>query len=398
MTPMGTTRDRSGLATVLVRLSLVLLLGLLVKYPCASGSWGNGRPYRQFCYSDIVLLYRFEGLSQGKVAYFQARNEYPVLTGMFMTATGLPVRSDADFFFVNAALLSLLAGATTVWLYRMTGTRAQYFALSPTLLLYGFLNWDLLAVALATAGTYAFLRRRDTLAGIVLGLGAAAKLYPGLLLVPFALERAGEGERRGAGRLVLAGAGSWLVVNLPFVLFAFKGWSYFFRFSSSRSPQEVTLWAMGCRALTGDVSCGSPSLINVLSLLAFAGGSVLLWRVRAAREPDFPRWTFGMPLLVMFLLTNKVYSPQYDLWLLPWFALVLPDLRLFLAFGAAEVLVFFATMSWLAGVAGFGGVSVGVLQAASLLRIAVLLLCLIAYMRRPSEPISEGAAGALASA
>ena len=40
------------------------------------------------------------------------------------------------------------------------------------------------------------------------------------------------------------------------------------------------------------------------------------------------------------MLSNKVYSPQFSLWLLPWFALALPNLRLFIAFEAADVIVF----------------------------------------------------------
>ena len=71
-----------------------------------------------------------------------------------------------------------------------------------------------------------------------------------------------------------------------------------------------------------------------------------MWRCKARRDPGFPRWTLGFPLIVLFLLTNKVYSPQYSLWLLPWFALALPHLRLFVAFEAADVAVFVTRFSW----------------------------------------------------
>ena len=43
-------------------------------------------------------------------------------------------------------------------------------------------------------------------------------------------------------------------------------------------------------------------------------------------------------MLVLFLVTNKVYSPQYGLWLLPWFALALAaDSARWLAFQVADV-------------------------------------------------------------
>ena len=65
------------------------------------------------------------------------------------------------FFWANVFLLTLAALVTTWALYRMVGARALYFAAAPTLLIYGFMNWDLLAVALATVGTLAFFRRKD---------------------------------------------------------------------------------------------------------------------------------------------------------------------------------------------------------------------------------------------
>ena len=48
--------------------------------------------------------------------------------------------------------------------------------------MHAFTNWDLLAVALTTLGMWAWARRRPVLAGVLLGLGVAAKLYPLLLL------------------------------------------------------------------------------------------------------------------------------------------------------------------------------------------------------------------------
>ena len=65
-------------------------------------------------------------------------------------------------------------------------------------------------------------------------------------------------------------------------------------------------------------------------------------------EPSFPRWTLGFPMMVLFLVTNKVYSPQYGLWLLPWFALALPSMRPFVAFEVADVAVF-VTRFWFFG-------------------------------------------------
>ncbi|MGH7419274.1 MAG: hypothetical protein ACREKB_15985, partial [Candidatus Rokuibacteriota bacterium] len=83
-----------------------------------------------------------------------------------------------------------------------------------------------------------------------------------------------------------------------------------------------------------------------------------------------------------FLLTNKVYSPQYGLWLLPWFALALPNLRLFAAFQAADVAVFLTRFSWFGRHTGIGGLPIGTFEIAVLVRAAVLVWCLAAWVRR----------------
>jgi hypothetical protein len=144
--------------------------------------------------------------------------------------------------------------------------------------------------------------------------------------------------------------------------------------------------------------------VNVLSLLVFVLVVMALWRWRAGREPDFPRWTLGFPLLVVFLLVNKVYSPQYSLWLLPWFALALPDVRLFVAFELADVAVFVTRFSWFGTMAagegdpafaGYHGGSLGAFQTALVVRALILVACVVAWMIRSGERAEEAQAEAL---
>jgi uncharacterized membrane protein len=378
---------RVGLSVVLVATLCMLFFGFAHKSLCLLGDF-NERRYTAFCYSDIVPLYRSEGLSERRFPYLDAPNEYPPGTALVMWSAALVSRGEGQFFLANAALLAALALLTSWLLYRAVGSRALYFALAPTLALYAFLNWDLLAVALATAGTVAFLRRRDVGAGILLGLGAAAKVFPALLLVPFALQRVREGDRRSAIRMAAAAAGAWALLNLPFVTLAFQRWSYFLRFNSERAPSPGTLWYAGCQAAAGAPGCGHVRFLDVLSLLAFVAIAVLVWRRKRARWPGFPAWTFGLPLLAALLLTTKVYSPQYSLWLLPWFALVLPDLRLFLLFEAADAAVFVTEFSNLARLSGQGGAAPWLLTAAVLARATVLVGLLAAYVQTP-EPAVE---------
>ena len=391
----------ASLTLVLAATLITIGAGALLKEPCASGDWSDGRQYRRLCYSDIVPLYGTEHLTGGRLPYLDTCpatdghcDEYPVLTMYFMRASAWASRGFGAFFHVNELLLGILALATAAMLYAMAGSRALFFALAPTLLIYAFVNWDLLAVVLAAGATLTYMRHEDRASGALLGLGAAAKLYPALLLVPFVLGRLKERERRGAISLAAWMAGIYAAVNLPFAILAPHSWATFFRFNTDRGVDWDSLWFVACSRLHGTSSCDwSPKLINLLSLVLFVAVATLLYLARRRKQPDFPRWTFGFPLIALFLLTNKVYSPQYGLWLLPWFALSLPNLRLFAAFEAADIAVFVTRFSWFGRLAGLGGAPIGAFQVALVIRDAILVLCLVAWVLRSEDeqlPLSAG--------
>jgi uncharacterized membrane protein len=388
-----------ALPAVLLILLATLLAGLATKAACVSGDWSfagrpTGREYELLCYSDIVPLYATEQLGGDRLPYIDACggrcDEYPVLTMYTMRAAAWATDGVAGFFAANALVLVAAAVATTVALYKLSGARALYFALAPTLAVYAFMNWDLVAVALATLATLAYLRRRDGWAGVLLGLGTAAKLYPVLLLIPFVAGRFHDEEPDRGIHMAWAAAGAWLGVNLPFVLGGFRSWSEFFRFNAERGADWDSLWFVACHRLGGSAGgcpAGWTGAVNLISPALFAGLSVAVWRIRARRDPGFPRWTLGFPLLVLFLLTNKVYSPQYGLWLLPWFALVLPNWKLFALFEAADLAVFVTRFSWFGELSGTGGLPLGAFEIAIVLRAAVLFVCLVAYLRSKGEPL-----------
>jgi uncharacterized membrane protein len=246
------------------------------------------------------------------------------------------------------------------------------------------MNWDLLAVALATVGTLAYLRRRDGWSGVLLGLGAAAKIFPMLLVVPFVAGRfRGEEPDRGT-RLAWAAVGTWVAVNLPFVLLAPTGWWEFFRYNAARSADWDSLWYLVCERTTGQ-TCTNTRLVNLVSVGLSLGWVAVVWVLKARREPGFARWTLGFPILVLFLLTNKVYSPQFSLWLLPWFALAFPRLGWFVAFELADVAVFVTRFSWfgryLGMDGGIAGLPVGMFELAVAIRALILVACVIGWVR-----------------
>jgi uncharacterized membrane protein len=390
-----------SLALILGCVSGTFLMGVATKSPCAAGTWGNGLQYTLLCYTDIVPLMGTEQLADGRLPLLQPCrdvpdqncDEYPVLTLYFIRAAASISGTDgyAPFYFLNALLLLVCAAATAVCLWMLAGRRALWFALAPTLLVYGTVNWDLFAVALATGALVAFADRRDALAGVLLGLGAAAKFYPALLIVPLFAQRLQDREPDHAIRVVWSAAAAWAIVNAPFVIAAPGQWWEFFRFNAARPADFDSAWYIACRHF--DRACFDTGPINFASAGLFLGAFVGLWWWKARRSPDFSRWTLGLPLLICFLLTNKVYSPQYGLWLLPWFALAMPDLRRFVAFEVADVAVF-VTRFWFFGELGGGfGVSQGVFETMIAIRALVLVWCLAGWLRSDTEPLALGTRG-----
>jgi uncharacterized membrane protein len=391
-----------SLGVVLACVVGTMAVGTALKYRCAGGNY-DGRQYRDLCYSDIVPLLSTEQLAGNRLPFLDACatsenncDEYPVVTMYVMrTAAWISgIRTDS-FYYTNAVILTLFAAATGFALWLLVGRRALWFALAPTLLIYGTINWDLVAVAFATLAFVAFATRRDGWAGVFLGLGAASKLYPALLIIPLFLQGIQDREPDRSVRVLWWSVGTWVAINLPFAVAAPSAWWEFFRFNSSRVADFDSLWYIACRHW--DAACVSTGFINLWSVIAFVVGFGLLLLIKTIREPRFARWTLGFPLIACFLLSNKVYSPQYGLWLLPWFALVIPSWWAFAAFELADVAVFVTRFREFFPVyVSEGGPFTPQersFELAVLTRAVILLWCLVIWVRAESPVLALGTRG-----
>ena len=343
-----------------------LAAGFATKQPClrtatlSSGQvvldWNDWHEYRTYCYSDTIPLYGLERLQQGGFPYKTAWQdpgtgqtrymEYPVVTGLLQYGVTVltkdylrhsgEVNPDPpeviDYFLIMAAVLAvawLLAVIATVPLAARPGDVAL-MALSPLVAVHAFTNFDTLAVALACGGMLAWARGRPVLAGLLLGLGAAAKLYPLLVLGPLLVLcwRAG---KLAPWRQAAAGtAFGWLAVNLPIAVLYPRGWWEFFRLNSVRLADHDSVYyavsvLTGWAGFDGPVAPGqSPRILNLVSfgLFAMCCAGIAWIGLTAPRRPRLASLVFLV--VAAFLLTNKVWSPQYSLWLVPLAVLALP--------------------------------------------------------------------------
>lgn len=345
--------------------ALVCVLGWLQKQPCASVNFDFVKTTTRGCYTDIYPLYYVRGLNDGKVPYFDSFSgdtihyvEYPVLSGYFMQIVnwivkpfGIETRGMA-FYNVTALLLALLAiGMVLATAYaagRKSLKAGLMVGLSPALLLTAYINWDLLAVGLSAIAVAFWASRRPAWAGVFIGLAVAAKFYPLLLLWPFVLLCVRAGEWRAIVRLLAGTVGAWLAVNVPVMLFAWNGWLEFYKFNRTRGIDwgSIFFYFRG----HGLESMNDTDKLNMVGtgtfiVLALAIGVLAL---AAPRRPRLPQLMFLV--LVAFMLPNKVWSPQYVLWLLPLAVLARPRLPAFIVWQVGEIIYFFGIWWYLLAV------------------------------------------------
>lgn len=376
-------------------LAFTCVLGWAFKGHCGA-FWTNSIQYTSGCYSDAVPFWGGRGVAAGDVPYLQARMEYPVLTGLLIWVEGLVARmiggtgATAATFLLVVSLFNAAFAFAVLWMMDKVGvssTRRYLWAAAPPLVLYLGHNWDMLAVALAVAAILTAKRGNGFGAVQLAALGAAAKLFPVLMLPLIGL---GALLRRGDGwgsrisstvMLALAAVFVWGAVNLPVALAAFTNWSEFYAFSSERSGTAASMWEL---LATFGVWSSTITARNLASFAVFAIGAVAIVVFGWRRHGERP-WVLFTPVLAWFLLTNKVYSPQFDLWLYPF--LVLTSYRLWPIawFALGDVMAYFAEFWWFAGLEGHTPSATQTdIAIAAAVRGAALLWIIFSAIRQPA--------------
>ncbi|MEU7046423.1 glycosyltransferase 87 family protein [Streptomyces varsoviensis] len=364
-------------ARIIIALAIgMFALGMVQKLPCYDSGWffGATAQYTHACYSDIPHLFSGRGFDMGVVPYFDRIPdsvsggmrylEYPVLTGLFMEIAswltpggGTIQQREQLYWLVNAGLLMVCAAVVVTCVARTHRRRpwdALLVALSPALALTATINWDLFAVALLAAAMLQWSRGRTLAAGVLIGLATAAKLYPLLLLGPLFVLCWRAGRWRAFGRTAAGATAAWLVVNLPVMLthdasgfHIREGWARFYTFSQDRPIDFGSIWLLISQR-TGDTLENAntyTALLMIIGCLAIAALGLY-----APRRPRLAQLAFLV--VALFVLTNKVYSPQYVLWLIPLAALARPKWRDFLIWQGCEVIYYVAIWMYLAYTSG----------------------------------------------
>jgi uncharacterized membrane protein len=132
------------------------------------------------------------------------------------------------------------------------------------------------------------------------------------------------------------------------------------------------------------------NVVNGISGLVFVGMSAVLIVLEALRKRPRP-FALGFGILVAFLLTAKVFSPQYALWLLPFFALLRMPWWSYVAWAVTDAAVWVSVSAYFLAIqlhSGDPATRLNILEIAVWARYAVLLLLLV-LSRRAEELVRE---------
>lgn len=383
------------IAVVMVLAVTALVLGAANKQRCAGppfNEYGRSLNFDELknshvCYSDIQYLWNGRDIDNHVFPYVHGditpegvlvggALEYPVLTGVVVWLGAIGQTTDAGFLKQSILILQPFGLFIALGLALLSRWRALLFVATPAIVLYAFHNWDLPAVAAMVAAVYLVergpwsMRTRGVLGAVVLSIGACLKLYPGIFVLPLMLLVLTRGKKRddttrwrgydwwGAAMVAGAAIATAVLVYLPFVLAGWRGVRASFVFQSLRQASidtnSIWFWSFGSTINDEQLYNEVVDVVSpILVLAAFALAAGIGWRIHRRGNP-YPWIPVSGAMLCAFLLLHKVHSPQYMLWLLPFFVLVKVPWRLLVPYLICDVCIGVGVFWYFAGFSGPG--------------------------------------------
>lgn len=305
-------------------------------------------------------LYLAQKMLDGQIPYHDFASEYPplallsfLLPGLFLhTTLAYSWAFAAELLLFDLLVMLLIADLSSFFKISLRNALAVYtlliIATGPILVC----RYDILPAALVLLALWAFIKGRSKLAWAVAALGFAAKLYPLIILPLFVIYQL---KNRQYSQLIKGGAVFiivLLIINLPWVIIDAPGyWQsltyHLERGLHSESTYGTVLLAgqvLGMTKVEGALTYGSWNLSSPLadslakmSLYISVGFLIIVyglftWLLKKDSEGNLMTkmyepsaaklLQYAALAVIVFTLTNKVFSAQYLVWLCPLLPLI----------------------------------------------------------------------------
>ena len=286
---------------------------------------------------DVLYYWKRLNLMFAGVPLSQTLVEYPTPVVWFLDVPyWLSGGSRPAFVVVFIVGMLVLDVLFAIVLWRAGGTRRTFavlfwivftFVMGPIT----YMRFDLVPAVLGGLAILSLLATRDTVAGALVGLGAAFKLWPALLW-PGTI-----GSRRGRLRATLG----FLVVGvgLAVVSLVVGGWQRLISpltWQNARGLQVESVWATPLMAVRGfspssytvalsqwqafEITGNGTSVAVTASSVAMVVGylgivvTYVLW-LRRPQRTVVEAALIMVLVITIIIVTNKTFSPQYMMWL-----------------------------------------------------------------------------------
>jgi uncharacterized membrane protein len=304
--------NRKETATLAIYVSMVAALLALIQN--SYGQFSDIRGFYGLHFQDGQNLWPFSTHQLLGAAEPIHPVEYPALTGLIMWLFSFFIEPSQNawvsYFRLTASIHIVIYALTTYFIHKITGRKwAILFAISPAVLYSLNRNWDIWAVAMMILAIYLFEKGKVKQSAIVLAISIATKFFPLVLLFPIFLYYFRQKNIKKFISYFIHTFGAWILINLPFVLINFRGWSYFYEFSYSRPIGSASVWDIASR-----INVTIPSDKFTFYLLNL-GIFVLLGLYLLKSRVPIPLAESAFLTMFAFILFNKQYSMQYVIWL-----------------------------------------------------------------------------------
>jgi hypothetical protein len=316
-----------------------------------------------FSMFDIAIYFRYStNLLKGQLPYLDFNLEYPPLALLaFVLPRIFTLGRSYELYLVLFVLENVvLSTAIAVLLLRlMRGLNysqnhqilALIFYTLFTLMISPISLWryDLFPTIITVLALLAVISNCPALSGIALGLGIAAKLYPVVLLPVFTAYYFANKTYRSLLNLWVGTVSAVALTFIPFFIVSQGKLFSFLTYHKERGLQIESLPAgfislahnWGLIEVTTINSYGSRNIVSPLDdtvlkllpwLLILTYTIMLInclyrfWEYRS--QSDLVKFNnlvaYSLLSLLLFIITNKVFSTQYIVWLIPFATLLKP--------------------------------------------------------------------------
>lgn len=331
---------------------------------------------------DLSLYYRTStALLRGELPYRDFHLEYPPFSlaaflppHLIAFGSHLSFDSYCNLFLVEnvalaAGVLLLLVRIRSLWKGGGRPGPESLVAYSWMVLIVGALlpwRYDLFPTILSVIALCAMMAKRPGWAGIWLGAAIAAKLYPIVLVPIFCIFYLVSRQFREMRRMLLGAVAVVAATFLPFLALPAHETFSFITYNIDRGlqlesassgiimlAQAFGLTHVGTVSNYGAVHITSPwsaAFLRFLPVLFIASAAIICWlcyrkfreeQARTGLVSTSSIIAYSLAMLMAFVVENKVFSPQYVIWLIPFFALLpLRQLALGVAICAMTILIF----------------------------------------------------------